>query len=809
MSARERTAHPMPSQGRFLSGWTPVAGGLALLASLCLAVVGRAVESRYLAQEFRKHAHAAGEAIQEAMESEVVLLQALRGLYAASREVDRDEFSIFLREGLAMPSFLSAVQWAPRVSREERETFEAAAAAQQAGFRIFEVNDLGQPVPAAERPEYFPLLYVESEGPFSEARGLDLAFEVRRRRALETARDTDRAVATEPVELVGDVGENRAGYLLVLPVYRNGVPHDSQAQRREYLTGYLLAVVSLSRLAQQSLAAVPGQAFISAGLAQGEAARPRTLGAADASPQQTGWVERLSGPGRLSETIAWTHGGQDWTLTCEATEVFYQKPYRNEPRIALALALALVWLLFILILRAGRQRRAVEIQVQERTKALQREVAERVRAEQALQSNRAELHDQAMTLEARNLALRRQETITQSLLEDTQSANERLADRERSLQDANRRLQELAVLKDEFVAKVSHELRTPLTSIKEGLNLLLDNALGETTADQRDFLSTMDQDIDRLTDLISNMLDIAKIEAGRMRLARRRLGLHEVVSAVVPSIQRLAGGRTIQVDGPTDLETYGDRNRLIQVLSNLLSNAVKFTPEDGRITVRALRLGGEVGFAVQDTGAGMAPEDLARLFQKFSQVGPQDPARPRGTGLGLVVCKELVELHGGRIEVESEPGRGTTFTVRLPVYSDEHALAATFRELRLMAESEGRGVALVLMNAEGTGARLPECERLAEAARQHLHRGDVVLTLRPAWVAILAVTEPDGIGAIVRRLDAALARPGLRWGAALSPRDGMTVGTLFARAARTLGRGADVATAAVGADGGQPTGPLA
>jgi len=402
---------------------------------------------------------------------------------------------------------------------------------------------------------------------------------------------------------------------------------------------------------------------------------------------------------------------------------------------------------------------------------------------------------QAKELAARNEQLQRQEQAMHSLLEDMQAAQMRLEDRDKLLRDTNARLQEMAALKDEFVAKVSHELRTPLTSIKEGLNLLMDNALGQTNPEQQDFLKTMDQDINRLAEMINNMLDIAKIEAGGLRLQRDRLDVREAVLASGRTLQSLLGARTLTTDCPDGLMVFGDEHRLIQVFTNLLSNAIKFTPEQGMITVQGRLRDGLVSVSVQDSGIGVSAEDLPKLFKKFSQVGEVDRNRSRGTGLGLVVCKELVELHGGTIEASSIPSQGSTFTVRLPEYTDEIALTESFHNLVGPAAASNQMIALVAIDAsdalrdapgEGTGSML---HALAEDVRRHLHRGDVILTLGNRWVVVLALCSPDGPGAIVRRLRGALAIHALRYGAARHPGDGANAPTLFAHACARVDAG--------------------
>ncbi len=369
---------------------------------------------------------------------------------------------------------------------------------------------------------------------------------------------------------------------------------------------------------------------------------------------------------------------------------------------------------------------------------------------------------------------------------------------EEELRVANRRLKELASLKDEFVAKASHELRTPLTSIKEGLNLLIDKALGPTTSEQQDFLQTMDQDIDRLAELINNMLDISQIEAGRMRLARVRTDIHELINSLMRNYRPILGHRTVRHGQKPVPPVFVDRDRIAQVLSNLFSNAVKFTPDEGAITIQVEQSDGMVSVAVADNGSGIASEDLPKLFQKFSQVGPQGAGRPRGTGLGLVICKELTELHGGRIDVASEVGRGTTFSVWLPVYTDALALRESVRELLDSASAdEGQTVGLIAIQTDsllavgsGLDQQRESLQRMADDIKRHVHRGDIVLAIDPSWIVVLAITDAMRIQAIVKRLRGTL-RDGehLRFGAAVDSSDGADAAALFERATQILDQG--------------------
>ncbi|MBI3322549.1 MAG: CHASE domain-containing protein [Candidatus Omnitrophica bacterium] len=405
-----------------------------------------------------------------------------------------------------------------------------------------------------------------------------------------------------------------------------------------------------------------------------------------------------------------------------------------------------------------------------------RDVTERKRLED-------DIRQKAYELGGRNEELKRRESVMRSLLEDLASSKERVEEKTREVEAINRRLQEMAALKDEFVAKVSHELRTPLTSIKEGINLMMDGALGATTGDQQEFLRTMDGDIDRLTELINNMLDISKIESGRMRLVRRRVNITELIRATVRSYQPVAAGRKVAEQFQPVPDVFIDSNRILQVLGNLFTNAVKYGQEGGQITFGVERKGASVLVWIEDEGEGIAPVDLPKLFKKFSQVGRRDAARPRGTGLGLAVCKELVELHGGKIEVQSELGKGSRFILHLPVYTDEFALQESFREIRdYEAADQGTGLALVAVQVENTngGGPAENLSKVTEEVRRHLHHADVVLELQPCWVVALAAADPQGVQTIVKRLRQSL--PGAeqyRIGTAVYPADGQDAVALF------------------------------
>jgi len=417
--------------------------------------------------------------------------------------------------------------------------------------------------------------------------------------------------------------------------------------------------------------------------------------------------------------------------------------------------------------------------------------------------------EQAAALERNHAELLRRERVMQSLLEDLQASTSALEEKQKSLQAANRRLEELSRVKDEFVATVSHELRTPLTAIKEGISLLLDEALGSINEEQKDFLKTVDDNIERLTELISNMLDLSKIEAGRLRLFRKRIAVRRLIEDALSNYKAMAGQRTLVADVDNLPDIFADPNRILQVLGNLISNAIKFTNAGGQITITSRARNGHVALSVQDNGIGIAKDDLDKLFQRFSQVG-EGQGRPRGTGLGLALCKELVELHRGRITVDSEPGHGSTFTLTLPSYTPEFTLQESFRELAELIKGDQETLALIALDAEplfGTlvqalsedGQRherptaVEQLEIVVDYIRKHLHRSDVVLSIEPRWVLILALADTAGVEAILGRLRGAIQKDmaayaesadaiPLRFGVASHPADGQDVWALLGKA---------------------------
>jgi signal transduction histidine kinase len=226
-------------------------------------------------------------------------------------------------------------------------------------------------------------------------------------------------------------------------------------------------------------------------------------------------------------------------------------------------------------------------------------------------------------------------------------------------------------LKSEFLANMSHELRTPLNSIIGYTDVLLLGVDGDLNEEMRKDMEAIQDNSNHLLRLINDVLDLAKIEAGRMTFELSEVDIEELYHETIKANSGLLINKNLQMK--TDVQSglpkiVADKIRLSQVVTNLVSNAIKFT-EEGTITLRAMREGDWVKLEVEDTGKGIEPEHLEMIFEEFTQADPSSTRTVEGTGLGLAISRHLIHMHGGEITVESKYGKGSNFIVRLPIQS--------------------------------------------------------------------------------------------------------------------------------------------
>jgi signal transduction histidine kinase len=239
----------------------------------------------------------------------------------------------------------------------------------------------------------------------------------------------------------------------------------------------------------------------------------------------------------------------------------------------------------------------------------------------------------------------------------------------REIEDKSRQIEAANRHKSEFLANMSHELRTPLNAIIGFSEVLGERMFGELNEKQAEYTDDILSSGRHLLSLINEILDLSKVEAGRMELEVATFDLPLAIDNARTFVRERATKHGINLDVTVDErlgDFVGDERKIKQILLNLLSNAVKFTPEGGRIGINARQADGSVEISVSDTGIGISPEDQAKIFEEFRQVGGDYAHKREGTGLGLTLAKKFVELHGGKIWVDSEVGKGSTFSFTLP-----------------------------------------------------------------------------------------------------------------------------------------------
>jgi two-component system, sensor histidine kinase and response regulator len=288
------------------------------------------------------------------------------------------------------------------------------------------------------------------------------------------------------------------------------------------------------------------------------------------------------------------------------------------------------------------------------------------------------------------------------------------------LQDALLAAESANLAKSEFLATMSHELRTPLTYIIGMSATLLRWSLGDLNNRQRDYLSMIHRSGEQLLDIINDILDVAKIESGRTILEITNFSLGSLVRSTLESFRDQAetAGIDLNLDfrilSPEDDAFVADSRRLRQILANLLSNAIKFTPQDGRVTLRVWREPSWVILQIEDTGIGISEAQRPLLFEKFKQLETTRQRQYAGTGLGLSITKQLVELHSGSIQVMSQVGRGSVFTVRIPLQRPEGQPEHIVITKKTAEPTTGR---IVLLEEDETSANLI-CDLLTAADYQ-------------------------------------------------------------------------------------------
>ncbi|HUL30255.1 MAG TPA: ATP-binding protein, partial [Thermodesulfobacteriota bacterium] len=336
------------------------------------------------------------------------------------------------------------------------------------------------------------------------------------------------------------------------------------------------------------------------------------------------------------------------------------------------------------------------------------------------------------------------------------------------LERANKELRKIDAMKSEFVSVASHELRTPLAAIKNAVQLILSGRTGEINKNQEKFLSMAERNINRLTNILNDLLNLSRIESGRVELKFQNIKLKGLTELAASSLRPHADEKSIQiqVEIPDSLPAvYGDQEKIEQIFTNLIGNSIKFTPEGGKILISGEVLshdtaggyGDMVAISVKDTGIGIPPEHLEAIFEKFHQVEGSLQRSTSGTGLGLAITKGLVEAHQGKIWVKSEMGKGSVFTFTLPISESERRdlyFRFTLDKEFHRVQQNNAPLTLFLFQVVDEGGEAKEVllNQLEEQVQQCLCRKADILLRRVKEKILAALCEANLQGAqVIRR----------------------------------------------------------
>ena len=563
--------------------------------------------------------------LSRSLDQHLSVVRSLGDLVRDTEEIDRWRFHEFAAERLADHPGVTAIQWVPAVAASDREGFESRASVDGLfDFRFTERRVDGTLTAAQERPGYFPIYFVEPFEGHEELLGLDLLSEPATAALLAQARDGGMTV-TDRVPADPGLVDSEPAIYVVEPVFRGESAPFTVTDRRQALLGFLRVRFRLRELVSAALPGVMVPPGLDIYLYEPTAAAAERLVyhyPTAQRPSASAGLPLEEAVEGLSISAPYVFVDRRWSIVVRPLPSHFLRSIDSASWGFLAVTLLLTALSVQHMISSQNRTRAIERSVQERTAALQMEIAERKHIEQQLRTAK----DQA-----------------------------EVASRAKS----------------EFLAMMSHELRTPLNAVIGFADVMLEQVFGPIGNDKyRSYAKDIRASGVHLLSLINDILDLSKIEAKQFELNEEAFDVEEVWQMVRSLLKDKAAATSLDFDDrvPTDLPPlYADERVFRQILINLLSNAIKFTPTGGSITLRAwIEAEGSFVFSVADTGIGISEEDLETVLQPFRQVDGSLSRKYEGTGLGLPLTQQLVEMHGGHIEIDSTLGRGTVVRVVLP-----------------------------------------------------------------------------------------------------------------------------------------------
>ena len=712
--------------------------GVILAFALVLFAQVDAREEERIATEFDRRVDELANGVERGFDASLEVLDSLGSFYDASRSVDRREFSAFARYALEQGRGVRSLAWCPRVQHRERASCVRAGRLEiDPAYAIQERSAAGALVPAAERPEYVPVFYVETLSRTKGSRGLDAAADPVRRAALDRARDGGVSAATPPLALGDGAEDGHRGTIVYRPVFGHGEKHETEAERKRSLVGYVSAEIRIQDIVETAL-----------GSAELDALRFELRDVTEAGNESL-LAARGSGEPAGGRVVRYRFAGRDWQMRFDR-ELSAGVPHRSwQAWFVLAAGLLFTGLLEAFLLVGTGRSETIEALVARRTRELEEanshlrhEVLERARAESEHESSEirlaaaqalAHLGSWELDLERRSvlwsdelhrihgfapgrgpLALEaclerihpedrqrlarflevavrdrkpfaihvrivrpdeqvrtlhvRGEVVcdasgspvrvhgTGQDVTELRHAERELARRTLELERSNAELERFA-----YVA--SHDLQEPLRAVASHVQILEQDYKGRLDADADISIRCAVEGARRMHALINDYLAYSRVRVASEALEPTPVG--RALELALRNLEAAVAEARAIVTFDAMPTVLGDPTQVTQLFQNLVGNAVKFRGEERpRVHVAAARAETFWLFSVSDNGIGIDPEHTRRIFTLFRRLHTQD--RYPGTGIGLAICKKIVDRHGGRIWVESMPGMGSTFHFTLP-----------------------------------------------------------------------------------------------------------------------------------------------
>lgn len=679
-------------RGRQLTVGIPLA--VSSLIVVAVFVMSSNNEQKKLSAQFEQQARLVSVAVNEGLSSVAYTLATLRGLFVASEQVTRAEFSHYIEQVVIEKQGVSGFSWNQRVLHKDRADYEAA------NFYIKEKDSNSAFIVAPERMDYIVITYVEPWQQNAAILGFDAASDPERTEALVRARDSGHFAMTQPLQLLQDE-KISPGVVMYFPVYERLNSTSSLVDRRESLLGYATAIVRTNDLIHSVLTPFSSGDYQLHIVDVTDAGNPEVF-YRGAQAMLSAYAQELVFHQEVSV------GGRRLLISVAPTEKFLAEHVSLQSWFVLAGGLLFCSLLggFLLLIsgRAQHIRNLVELRTKELAAILENAVESILVVDEQGHVEKANpaaailfkypllqfpaLHIADLVPVLRQAFNMQSDNLTTSYVHETlgrcsdgsdvdiELSISPVAIHERKfftfiIHDATAK-RKVDRLKTEFISTVSHELRTPLTSIKGALGIVLSGRVGEMADKIRDLLVIANNNAERLTRLVNDILDVDKLEFGNLVLNTKRIAVYPLLQQSIEQNQGYAAryGVHLQLDVPDDAVMQCtanlDAHRFMQVMANLLSNAIKFSYLDGRVQVRLTRDGHELTVSVIDEGQGIADDFRQRIFQRFAQVDSSDTRRRDGTGLGLSITKAIVERMGGKIDYRSTVGKGSCFFITLP-----------------------------------------------------------------------------------------------------------------------------------------------